>query len=213
MASPPRNMRTILARSPVMPVLTVADAASAADLARALVAGGVMTFEIVLRTPAALPAFAAMVAATPEASIGLGTIMTPEDVRRAVDAGAAFGVSPGLTPTLAEAVQEAGLPFLPGVQTASEVMQAREWGFRELKLFPANLAGGTGWLEAMAPVFPDVLFCPTGSIRPPDIPRYLAQPNCRTVGGSWVAPKALVEAGDWAGITALARQASAFAPG
>lgn len=213
MASSPRTMRDILARGPVMPVLTVADAAIAADLARALVAGGVMTFEIVLRTPAALPAFAAMVAATPEASIGLGTIMTPDDVDRAVDAGAAFGVSPGLTPTLAEAVREAGLPFLPGVQTASEVMQAREWGFRELKLFPANLAGGTGWLEAMAPVFPDVLFCPTGSIRPPDIPRYLAQPNCRTVGGSWVAPKALVEARDWAGITALARQASAFAPG
>lgn len=212
MASPPLSMRQVLARSPVMPVLTVTDAESAADLARALVAGGVMTFEIVLRTPAALPAFAAMLAATPEASIGIGTIVHPDDVRRAVDAGAAFGVSPGLTPGLAEAVRSAGLPFLPGVQTASEVMQARDWGFRELKLFPANLAGGVAWLEAMAPVFPDVLFCPTGSIRPPDIARYLAQPNCLAVGGSWVAPKALVEARDWAAISALARQASAFAP-
>ncbi len=211
MTNPAETMRRILARGCVMPILTIPDASVAADLARALVAGGVMTFEVVMRTPAALDAVKAMIAAAPEASIGVGTILTPEHAQLAKDAGAAFGVSPGLTPDLAAAVQAIGLPFLPGVQTASEVMAARAAGFTALKLFPANVVGGVGWLQALAPVFPDIQICPTGGIRPTDIPAYLAEPNCVTVGGSWVVPKPLLAARDWAGIEALARQASSFA--
>jgi 2-dehydro-3-deoxyphosphogluconate aldolase/(4S)-4-hydroxy-2-oxoglutarate aldolase len=213
MATKMRTMREILARGPVMPILTVADASLAGDLARALVAGGVFTFEVVLRTPGALDALKAMAAAAPEASIGIGTLLTAADVSRAQDAGAAFGVSPGLTRDLAQAVRGCGLPFIPGVATASEVMRAREFGFREMKLFPANVAGGVSWLQAMGPVFPDVAFCPTGGIKPADIPAFLAEPNCAAVGGSWVAPKDRLAAKDWAGIEKLARQAAAFGRG
>jgi 2-dehydro-3-deoxyphosphogluconate aldolase/(4S)-4-hydroxy-2-oxoglutarate aldolase len=207
-----RTMRQILARTPVMPVLTVHDVTSAAQLAGALVRGGVFVFEVLLRTPQALDAVKAMIEAAPEADIGLGTLLEPSDVLAAVEAGVAFGVSPGLTPALAQAVRSAGLPFLPGTSSASEVMFAREHGFREMKLFPAQGAAGIPWLRNMAPVFPDVLFCPTGSIKPADIPGYLALPNCCTVGGSWVAPEALVQAHDWPAISALARQSAAMKP-
>ena len=213
MPAPRRTMREILARGTVMPILTIADAGAAADLARALVAGGITTFEVVLRTPAAIDAMKAMIAAAPEASVGLGTILTPADVASAVAAGAAFGVSPGLTPELAQAVRAAEFPFIPGVSTAGETMRAREFGFRELKLFPANVAGGVAWLQAMAAVFPDTLFCPTGGIKPADIPGYLAQPNCAAVGGSWIVPKDKLEAKDWPAIEALARQAAGFKRG
>ncbi|MFN8702098.1 MAG: keto-deoxy-phosphogluconate aldolase, partial [Rhodospirillales bacterium] len=128
-------------------------------------------------------------------------------------AGAAFGVSPGLTRDLAQAARGCGLPFIPGVATASEIMQAREFGFREMKLFPANVSGGVAWLQAMGPVFPDVVFCPTGGIKPADIPTFLAEPNCTTVGGSWVVPKDKLAAKDWAGIEKLAAQAAAFKRG
>lgn len=205
-----RTMREILARGPVMPILTIADASIAGDLARALVRGGVMAFEVVLRTPAALDAVKAMIAAAPEASIGVGTILNAADVARARAAGAAFGVSPGITPELASAVREAGFPFIPGVSSVSEAMYARQVGFNEIKLFPANVLGGVAWLQAVAPVFPDLVFCPTGGIRPPDIPAYLALPNCMTVGGSWIVPKDALTARDWPAIEALARQASAF---
>jgi 2-dehydro-3-deoxyphosphogluconate aldolase/(4S)-4-hydroxy-2-oxoglutarate aldolase len=204
-----RTMREILARGGVMPILTVADASLAGDLARALVRGGVLTFEVVLRTPAAIDALKAMIAAAPEASIGLGTILNA----RARAAGAAFGVSPGTTPELAGAVREAGFPFIPGVSSVSEAMYARQSGFGELKLFPANVVGGVAWLQAVAPVFPDLVFCPTGGIRPPEIPTYLAQPNCMTVGGSWVVPKDALAARDWPAIEALARQAAGFKRG
>jgi 2-dehydro-3-deoxyphosphogluconate aldolase/(4S)-4-hydroxy-2-oxoglutarate aldolase len=204
-------MREILARGPVMPILTLADPAPAGDLARALVRGGVMAFEIVLRTPAAIDALKAMVAAAPEASVGLGTILDADDVARARAAGAAFGVSPGLTPGLGEAVRATGFPFLPGVASASEIMRAREYGMRELKYFPANGRDGIGWLQAVAAVFPDTVFCPTGGIRPPDIPDYLALANCMTVGGSWIVPKDALAARDWPAIEKLARQAAGFA--
>jgi 2-dehydro-3-deoxyphosphogluconate aldolase/(4S)-4-hydroxy-2-oxoglutarate aldolase len=137
-----RTMRQILARTPVMPVLTVHDVTSAAQLAGALVRGGVFVFEVLLRTPQALDAVKAMIEAAPEADIGLGTLLEPSDVLAAVEAGVAFGVSPGLTPALAQAVRSAGLPFLPGTSSASEVMFAREHGFREMKLFPAQGAAG-----------------------------------------------------------------------
>lgn len=206
-------LRQFLARSPVMPILTVHDLAVAGPLARALVAGGITVFEVVMRTPVACAAVEAMRAAAPEAVVGMGTLLGAEDVDKAVAAGAAFGVSPGLTASLAAAAAARGLPFLPGVATPGEVMAARDHGFRELKLFPAQGAAGIAFLQAVAPVFPDTIFCPTGGIRQADVPAYLKLPNCPTVGGSWVAPPDLVRAGDWAGITALARTAAALVAG
>jgi 2-dehydro-3-deoxyphosphogluconate aldolase/(4S)-4-hydroxy-2-oxoglutarate aldolase len=207
-----KTMREMLARSPVMPILTLHDATVAGDLAQALVRGGVALFEVVMRTPQSVAALHAMREAAPEADIGMGTLMTPQDLHTAMQAGAMFGVSPGLTPELAAAIRETRFPFLPGVATASEVMQARGWGMKELKFFPAQGAAGAAWIQDMSGVFPDVVFCPTGGIRPPDIPAYLKLPNCCTVGGSWVVPADLLADKDWAAITALAQQASALRP-
>ena len=207
-----KTMREMLARSPVMPILTLHNATVAGDLAQALVRGGVALFEVVMRTPQSVAALRAMREAAPEADIGMGTLMTPQDLHTAMQAGAMFGVSPGLTPELAAAIRETRFPFLPGVATASEVMQARGWGMKELKFFPAQGAAGAAWIQDMNGVFPDVVFCPTGGIRPPDIPAYLKLPNCCTVGGSWVVPADLLADKDWAAITALAQQASALRP-
>jgi 2-dehydro-3-deoxyphosphogluconate aldolase/(4S)-4-hydroxy-2-oxoglutarate aldolase len=207
-----KTMREMLARSPVMPILTLHDATTAGDLAQALVRGGVSLFEVVMRTPQSVAAVRTMREAAPEADIGMGTLMTPQDLQTAMQAGAKFGVSPGLTPELAAAIRETKFPFLPGVATASEVMQARGWGMKELKFFPAQGAAGATWIKDMSGVFPDVMFCPTGGIRPPDIPAYLKLPNCCTVGGSWVVPADLLADKDWAAITALAQQASALRP-
>jgi len=207
----PRSMREMLARTPVMPILTLHDARLAGDLAQALGRGGITVFAVVMRTPQSLAALRAMREAMPDAHIGMGTLMTADDVHTAMQAGAQFGVSPGLTPELAAAIAATQWPFLPGVATASEVMQARAWGLKELKYFPARGAAGAAWIQDMSGVFPDVLFCPTGGIRPPDIAAYLKLPNCCTVGGSWVVPQALLNDRDWAGITALAQQARAFA--
>ena len=177
------TMREIMSLAPVMPVLTIHDVSLAGPLAPALVEGGIRVFEVVMRTPAALPALRDMQRATPEAMIGVGTLLNADDVARAVDAGAAFGVSPGCTAELAAAVLQHGLPMLPGVATASEIMRARDLGFKELKFFPAQGAAGIAWLRDMASVFPDVLLCPTGGIRPADIPGYLALPNCCILPG------------------------------
>jgi len=203
-------MRTILKGHAVMPVLTVHDAHTAGDLALALIEGGITVFEVLLRTPAAVAGIAAMVRAAPQACIGAGTLLRRDDVLRAVDAGARFGVSPALTPALADAILEAGLPFLPGVGTPSEVLAAWERGFDTQKLFPAHGGQGVAWLQAIGPVFPQIRFCPTGGIRAADIPAYLALPHCVAVGGSWIAPPELVQRRDWSAITALARQASAM---
>ncbi len=207
-----RTLRQILARTPVMPVLTMHDARWAADLAHALVQGGICVFEVVMRTPQSVAALRAMLEAAPDADIGMGTLLTPEDLQTARLAGAKFGVSPGLTPELAAAIEATKFPFLPGVATASEVMQARARGLKELKFFPANGSAGANWIKDMSSVFPDVLFCPTGGIRPADIPAYLKLPNCTTVGGSWVVPQDMLGDRDWAGITVLAQQARAFRP-
>ncbi len=170
-------------------------------------------FEVLMRTPAAPEAIRAMVAAVPEACVGAGTLLRAEDVARAVDAGAAFGVSPGLTKALGQAVRSANLPFLPGVASASEIMAAMEQGFSELKFFPAHGSAGITWLQSMAGVFPSVTFCPTGGIKIADVPGYLSLPNCGTIGCSWVTPANLVQARDWKAITALARQAAAMKQG
>lgn len=196
--------------SPVMPVLVVEDAADAAPLARALVAGGLRALEITLRTPAALDVIREMAAAAPEAVVGAGTLLTPADVAAALEAGARFGVSPGATPRLLDAAAEAGLPMLPGVATPSEAMAAAERGLTHLKFFPAEQNGGAAVLAAWAGPLPQLSFCPTGGVSAGNAGRYLALPNVVCVGGSWVAPKAMVAAGDWPGIEALARAASAL---
>lgn len=207
---PPVGMRELLSLTPVMPVLTIHDASTAADLAHALVDGGISVFEVLMRTSAAPEAISRMRAAVPQAHVGAGTLLKAEDVARAVDAGASFGVSPGLTEALASAVQAAGLPFLPGVATASEIMFAVERGFRELKLFPAHGSAGIVWLQSMAGVFPGVTFCPTGGIQPQDLRGYLSLKNCGTIGCSWVVPTELLEARDWGAISASARRARAM---
>ena len=200
----------IMRVGPVIPVLVIEDLARAVPLARALVAGGVRVLEVTLRTPVALTAIRVIAREVPEAIVGVGTLTRPEEFTEARDAGACFGVSPGLTPVLIEAARESGLPLLPGVMTPSEVIAARLAGFRELKLFPARQAGGIGLLQALTEPFPDVTFCPTGGITAETAPDYLALPNVACVGGSWLTPKAALAAGDWEAVTALVRQVVAL---
>lgn len=204
------NIRDIVALAPVIPVLTVNDLQHAVPLARALSAGGLRVLEITLRTPVALAAIEAMRKAVPEAVVGVGTLTRAVDFAAADRAGAQFGVTPGLTPDLAAAARGARFPLLPGVMTPTELIAARTAGFTVLKLFPAQQAGGIGMLQAMAGPFPDVQFCPTGGITRATAPDFLALPNVVCVGGSWVAPRAMLEAGDWAGVEALARDAAAL---
>lgn len=202
------NVLDLMRVGPVIPVLIIEDLAYAVPLARALVAGGVRVLEVTLRTPVALAAIRAMADEVPEAIVGVGTLTRPEDFTEARDAGACFGVSPGLTPALIEAARQSGLPLLPGVMTPSDVIAARQAGFEQLKLFPARQAGGMGMLQALAGPFPDVTFCPTGGITAETAPEFLALPNVGCVGGSWLTPKAALLAGDWGRITELAREAN-----
>ncbi|MCK9193535.1 MAG: bifunctional 4-hydroxy-2-oxoglutarate aldolase/2-dehydro-3-deoxy-phosphogluconate aldolase [Nevskia sp.] len=200
----------ILNAGPVMPVIVLRDVAQALPLARALVAGGIRVLEVTLRTPAALDAIRLIRDALPEAIVGAGTITNAADLDAAIAAGAQFGVSPASNPALLAAVRASGLPFLPGTMTPSEVLTARDAGFRALKLFPAQQAGGIGMLKALGSVFPNILFCPTGGIDAAAASSYLALPNVGCVGGSWLAPAALVDAGKWIEIEALARAAAAL---
>ena len=197
----------ILRLGPVMPVLVIDERDHAVPLARALLAGGIRVLEVTLRTPVAFDAVRAIRDAVPEAVVGMGTLTRPQDLSAARDAGAVFGVSPGLSPGLLDAARDSGLPLLPGTMTPSDVMTVRAAGLRVCKLFPAAVAGGLDMLKALHGPFPDQVFCPTGGIDVASAPAYLAQPNVACVGGSWVAPKALVQAGDWAAITALAAAA------
>ena len=200
-------------RSRVVPVVVLQEAAHAVPLARALLAGGIDVIEITLRTPCALDAIAAVARDVPEMQVGAGTLLTADDVRRARDAGARFGLSPGHSPALLRAVAEAGLPFVPGVMTPGEVMAAREAGYQLMKLFPATVAGGLDMLKALASPFGDVRFCPTGGVSLDNLGGFLKQPNVALVGGSWLAPAAALQAGDWSQITTLARQAMALSAG
>ena len=202
------NIREIVGLAPVIPVLTITDLEHAVPLARALCAGGLKVLEITLRTPVALAAIEAMRKAVPDAVIGVGTLTRAVDFAAADRAGAQFGVTPGLTPDLAAASRGARFPLLPGVMTPTELIAARNAGFTVLKLFPAEQAGGIGMLRALGAPFPDVLFCPTGGITRATAPGYLALPNVVCVGGSWVAPGAMLAAGDWRGIEMLARDAA-----
>ena len=202
----------LLCLGPVIPVIVIQDVERAVPLARALVAGGVRVLEVTLRTPAGLPAIRAIAREVPEAIVGVGTLTQPDEFSSARDAGAQFAVSPGLTPALVDAARASGLPWLPGVMTPSDVIAARAAGLRQLKLFPAEQAGGLGMLKALHGPFPDVLFCPTGGVTPNTAPQFLALPNVPCVGGSWLTPPAAVAAGDWNAITALAKQASSLRP-
>jgi 2-dehydro-3-deoxyphosphogluconate aldolase/(4S)-4-hydroxy-2-oxoglutarate aldolase len=200
----------ILRRAPVVPVIVVHELKDAVPLAEALVAGGLQVLEVTLRTAVGLAAIEAMRRAVPDAIVGVGTLSAPAQFAAARNAGAQFGVSPGLTPQLAAASREFDWPFLPGVMTPTELMQARELGFGCCKLFPAQSAGGVAMLKALHSVFPDVVFCPTGGILLDNAAEYLALPNVLCVGGSWVAPPGLIKAGDWAAISRLAQQAAAL---
>jgi len=195
--------------APVVPVLVIDEAAIARPLAEALVAGGLPALEVTLRTPAALEAISEM-AAVPGGVVGAGTLLTPADVDAALKAGAVFGVSPGVTDRLLDACEAAGLPLLPGAATATEAMALLERGYVTQKFFPAEASGGVPALKAIGAPIPQVKFCPTGGVSPENAPAYLALNNTICVGGSWVAPKALIDAGDWAGITELARAAAAL---
>jgi 2-dehydro-3-deoxyphosphogluconate aldolase/(4S)-4-hydroxy-2-oxoglutarate aldolase len=202
------DIAAIAALAPVIPVLTIESRESAVPLARALVKGGLPVLEITLRTGVALEALRAIAAEVPEAVVGAGTVLNPTQLAEVQRAGARFVVSPGCTPALAAAAQASGMPFLPGVQTVSEAMVLAEQGFQLLKFFPADIAGGVGWLKAVSAPLGGLRFCPTGGIGADTAPAYLALANVACVGGSWVAPKAAVAAGDWAAVERLAAAAS-----
>lgn len=202
------NILDICRLAPVIPVLIVDDAATAAPLARALVAGGLRALEVTLRTPAALDVIRAMVDAAPDAVVGAGTLLGPADIRAAKAAGATFGVCPGATDRILDAAEDAGLPMLPGVATPSEALRCMERGLEVLKFFPAEQNGGAEVLRAWASPLARLRFCPTGGVSVANAPDYLSLPNVICVGGSWVAPKDAVAAGDWGRIEALARAAA-----
>lgn len=201
------DIDAIAALAPVVPVLTIDRLEDAVPLARALVKGGLRVLEITLRTEAALAALAAISGEVPQAVVGAGTVLDARQLDQVTQRGARFAVSPGCTPALARAAKAAGLPFLPGVQTVSEAMGLAEQGFRLLKFFPADVAGGIGWLKAVATPLAGLRFCPTGGIGAETASAYLALPNVACVGGSWVAPRDVVAAGDWQRVERLAAAA------
>lgn len=204
------NTLELATYGPVIPVIVIEDVAHAVPLARALVAGGVRVLEVTLRTPVALQCMEAIAASVPEAIVGAGTIRSADDARAAKRVGCRFGVSPGYSSEVGLACREIDLPLLPGVATSSEVMQANADGYFFLKFFPAGAAGGMPMLKALAGPFPDVVFCPTGGVNAESALQYLALPNVKVVGGSWLTPGDAVASGDWSRITTLARAASAL---
>ncbi|EKE76628.1 bifunctional 4-hydroxy-2-oxoglutarate aldolase/2-dehydro-3-deoxy-phosphogluconate aldolase [Gallaecimonas xiamenensis] len=197
----------VLTASPVMPVLVIEELEHAVPLARALMAGGVKVLEVTLRTQCALDAIRLIAKELPDALVGAGTVLNSEDYQAAVAAGAKFVISPGMTPSLVQAALAGPAPLIPGVSTLSEVMTGMDMGLSYFKFFPAEASGGAPALKAMGGPIPQVKFCPTGGISEQNAASYLKLPNVLCVGGSWLAPKGLIEAGDWDGITALAREA------
>ncbi len=202
-----KTLRDICGKAPVLPVLVVEDVSRAAGLATALVAGGLPALEVTLRTPVALEVIAAM-SAVPGGIVGAGTLVTAADAREAKNAGAQFGVSPGVTEELVEACEEIELPLLAGVSTASEVMAHLARGYDMAKFFPAEQSGGAAYLKALGGPLPQMTFCPTGGLNPKNVGDYLRLPNVICAGGSWVAPASRVAAGDWDEIEALAKTAA-----
>ncbi|KFN50715.1 bifunctional 4-hydroxy-2-oxoglutarate aldolase/2-dehydro-3-deoxy-phosphogluconate aldolase [Arenimonas composti] len=209
MSTIPSPLRQLLALAPVIPVYTPQSVGEAVQVAAALHRGGLPVIEVTLRTPVALAALEAMVKALPDAVIGAGTVLDGLHFDAAARAGARFVVSPGLTPRLLAAASAHALPFLPGVQSASELMAGLEAGLDTFKFFPAAPAGGTAMLRAFAGPFPQARFCPTGGITVETAPGYLRLGNVLCIGGSWLTPRAMLAAGDWVGVEGLARQAAA----
>jgi 2-dehydro-3-deoxyphosphogluconate aldolase/(4S)-4-hydroxy-2-oxoglutarate aldolase len=204
------NTLELAGHGPVIPVIVINQLEDAVPMARALVEGGVKVLEVTLRTPVALQCMEAIARQVPEAILGAGTVRSVADAKAALDAGCKFAVSPGYTSEIGRACREIGLPLLPGTATGSEVMQANADGYFFLKFFPAMQAGGIPMLKALAGPFTDVVFCPTGGITLETAPQFLALPNVKVCGGSWLTPADAVKAKDWGRITALAREASAL---
>lgn len=199
-----RVTMSLIDRVPVIPVVVVDDVATAVPVARALVDGGVPVIELTLRTPVALEAIRRIAAEVPEILVGAGTVVEPGQAEQAAAAGAQFLVSPGSTPTLLDAMADSGLPHLPGVATVSEILALLEAGYSEMKLFPAEVSGGTGFLGAVASPLPQARFCPTGGVSPANVDGYLTLPNVGCVGGSWITPRDALAAGDWGRVRDLA---------
>jgi 2-dehydro-3-deoxyphosphogluconate aldolase/(4S)-4-hydroxy-2-oxoglutarate aldolase len=204
----PPDPTSLVAQVPVIPVLTIDRVTDAVPLARALVAGGLKVIEVTLRTAAALDAMTAIAAEVTDCVVGAGTVTEPRHVDQVVAAGAKYIVSPGTPPTLAKALAQASAPAVPGCATVTEALWLVEHGFKVLKFFPAEAAGGTQWLKSIAGPLPDLRFCPTGGIDAKNAAAYLALPNVLAVGGSWVVPKDALAKGDFSRITALAREAA-----
>lgn len=205
-----RALGDTLYRAAVVPVLTLETVEDGVEVARALARGGLDLIEVTLRTPAALDAIRAIRAEVPQARVGAGTVLSPEQAQEAIDAGARFIVSPGMTPRLIEAAQRWPVPFLPGAVTASEAMSLSDLGYRCLKFFPAEPAGGVAALKALAAPLAGITFCPTGGIGPANARDYLRLDNVVAIGGSWVAPKEAVIEREWRTITTLAEEAAAL---
>ncbi|MFC5800183.1 bifunctional 4-hydroxy-2-oxoglutarate aldolase/2-dehydro-3-deoxy-phosphogluconate aldolase [Streptomyces formicae] len=203
-------MTSVLDLAPVIPVVVIDDATDAVPLARALVAGGLPAIEVTLRTPAALDAIRAIADEVPDAVVGAGTVITSAGAADAAAAGARFLVSPGWTDPLLDAMRSSGVPFLPGVSTASEVVALLERGVTEMKFFPAEAAGGTAYLSSLSGPLPQARFCPTGGVSLASAPSYLALPNVGCVGGTWMLPPSALAARDWTRVESLAREAAAL---
>lgn len=201
-----RALDAILHRQPVLPVLNIEREQDILPLADALAAGGLTNLEVTLRTSVGLTAIGLLAEQRPHLCVGAGTVLDARQYQSALNAGARFIVSPGSTDELLALGLDSPVPLLPGVTTASEVMRGYRLGYRCFKLFPAEACGGVALLKALAGPFPDVRFCPTGGITPQNLPGYLELNNVQAVGGSWMAPPALVTAGDWAAITRLCQQ-------
>ena len=207
------NTLDLVAYGPVIPVIVIERLEDAVPMAQALVDGGVRVLEVTLRTSIALRCMEAIARAVPGAILGAGTVRSVADAQAAKDAGCVFAVSPGYTSQIGHACREICLPLLPGTATGSEVMQANADGYHFLKFFPATQAGGIPMLKALAGPFTDVVFCPTGGITLATAPQFLALPNVKVCGGSWLTPADAVAAKDWARITQLAKEASALPRG
>lgn len=201
----------VMQDAPVIPVIVLTDVAHAVPMARALLAGGIRMLEVTLRTPQALACIEAIAREVPQAVVGAGTVRSRADAQAAARAGARFAVSPGYTTAVGQACRDAGLALLPGVASASEIMQAQEDGFTELKFFPAMQAGGPAMLKAWSGPFFDVKFCPTGGVTPHNASEFLALSNVVCVGSTWLVPADALASGDWSRITRLAGEARALA--
>jgi 2-dehydro-3-deoxyphosphogluconate aldolase / (4S)-4-hydroxy-2-oxoglutarate aldolase len=197
-----------LKRAPVVPVMVIENLSDAVPMARALVAGGLPVLEITLRTVVALDAIRAILAEVEGAIVGAGTVITVDQLQATNQLGCAFAVSPGHTKRLLNAAADVAMPLLPGGVTATECMALLEQGYSIQKFFPAEPAGGAAYLSALAQPLPQIKFCPTGGITAALAPSYRKLSNVITIGGSWMIPKAKVQAGDWAAIEALAREAA-----